>query len=260
MTKKKMNSYIKLSLAIFISAIIGAIVGVSAAAYGFSFKIPNFYNLLPHLLQGYGYIITLYALVVILLPQFILGRMKNLAKSLPQAQEEKADFIEEKINRLSVIFGVLAAVFTSLSVFFLAIHMHALIHYDISEAFTGAALLFYRLNYLLLIIGVICNSYRQIHMVKLLMKMYPHRYADPLSINFQEKWVNSCDEAEQAKAYRAAFYAYSKTQKLLLVFICLFLLLTIFWAGGFLPLLLSCLLLAYLTVSYQVQFLKSKNK
>lgn len=255
-----MNSYTKLSLAIFILAVIGGTIGAFIGAYGFSFKIPNFYNLLPHLLQGYGYIITLYALVVILLPQFILGRMKNLAKALPQAQEEKADFIEEKINRLSVIFGVLAAVFTSLSVFFLAIHMHALIHYDISEAFTGAALLFYRFNYLLLIIGVLCNSYRQIHMVKLLMKMYPHRYADPLSINFQEKWVSSCDEAEQAKAYRAAFYAYSKTQKLLLVFICLFLLLTIFWAGGFLPLLLSCLLLAYLTVSYQVQFLKSKNK
>lgn len=260
MTKKKMNSYTKLSLAIFILVVIGGTIGAFIGAYGFSFKIPNFYNLLPHLLQGYGYIITIYALVVILLPQFILGKIKNLVKSLPQAQEEKADFIEEKINRLSLSFGVLAAVFTSLSIFFLAIHMHALIHYDISEAFTGAALLFYRLNYLLLIIGIICNSYRQIHIVNLFMKIYPHRSADPLSINFQEKWVSRCDEAEQAKAYRAAFYAYSKTQKLLVVLVCLFLLLTIFWAGAFLPLLLSCLLLAYLTVSYQVQLLKSKNK
>ena len=43
----------------------------------------------------------------------------------------------------------------------------------------------------------------QIRYIKLVQRIYPDKKGDPTSINFQEQWLASCDEAEKEEILRS---------------------------------------------------------
>ena len=44
--------------------------------------------------------------------------------------------------------------------------------------------------------------------IKLVQRIYPDKKGDPTSINFQEQWLASCDEAEKEEIYEASYKTY----------------------------------------------------
>ena len=55
----------------------------------------------------------------------------------------------------------------------------------------------------------------QIRYIKLVQRIYPDKKGDPTSINFQEQWLASCDEAEKEEIYEASYKTYLLTGKVL---------------------------------------------
>ena len=53
----------------------------------------------------------------------------------------------------------------------------------------------------------------QIRYIKLVQRFFSDKIGDPTSINFQEQWLASCDEAEKEEIYEASYKTYLMTRK-----------------------------------------------
>ena len=259
MNKKKMNSFLKLSLILFIALLAGGISGFFLGYNQISFTFKNFYDLLPHLIGKYGFIVFIYCLLAIFSLEITLKKMKTLGNRLLAAEDEEADLIEGSLDRQTIIGNILSTLFTSISMLVFGTYVYVLTNNDFLDSLTNLDLMFYFGAYLFLAAEIIYCAFWTIRLVKFCMKIYPGKYGDPTSLRFQEQWIESCDEAEQDLAYRAAFSAYAQTNKFLSILMAILLLANLVFPLGLLPLLTCVVIISYLNITYQFGYLKAKK-
>ena len=82
----------------------------------------------------------------------------------------------------------------------------------------------------------------QIRYIKLVQRIYPDKKGDPTSINFQEQWLASCDEAEKEEIYEASYKTYLLTGKVLPFCTLVAMLLHMVWNTGVLAIIIPAFL------------------
>ena len=78
--------------------------------------------------------------------------------------------------------------------------------------------------------------------VNTIKMIQPNKKVSIYDYKFQNKWMESCDEAEQILIYKVAYNTYMKIQKLLLGIICVLMFLGLFFEISLLPLFVTTLL------------------
>ncbi len=84
----------------------------------------------------------------------------------------------------------------------------------------------------------------------------PEKRGSVFDTKFQEKWLNSCDEAEKAVIYESSFKAYKVTNVACIVMwlICFFM--NMIWNVGILPVFMVSAIWLVLVVSYGITAMK----
>lgn len=205
----KTTSLSKLTLKMAAGAIVGAILGASAAVL-LSINNGNSFNQAAQkLISGIQNMIfpglLLITVLSIILQEIYYSRLKNICNSLADADDEEfdeLDYKEEKTgamlmtsNLLSYIGGIVLLAFG---------YSMDYLHHSIA---LGTCLIF--------LICVFYDGIMQARYIKLLQKTHPEKKGDVSSMKFQQQWLESCDEAEKEVIYQSAYKAFSFTSKCL---------------------------------------------
>ena len=232
----KTTSLSKLTLKMAAGAIVGAILGASAAVL-LSINNGNLFNQAAQkLISGIQNMIfpglLLITVLSIILQEIYYSRLKNICNSLANADDEEFDdYKEEKTgamlmtsNLLSYIGGIVLLAFG---------YSMDYLHHSIA---LGACLTF--------LICVFYDGIMQARYIKLLQKTHPEKKGDVSSMKFQQQWLESCDEAEKEVIYQSAYKAFSFTSKCLSFLLLLTMLSHLFFHTGVLAVGITQIILA----------------
>lgn len=240
----KTTSLSKLTLKMAAGAIVGAILGASAAVL-LSLNNGNSFNQAAQkLISGIQNMIfpglLLITILSIILQEIYYSRLKNICNSLADADDEEfdeLDYKEEKTgamlmtsNLLSYIGGIVLLAFG---------YSMDYLHHSIA---LGACLTF--------LICVFYDGIMQARYIKLLQKTHPEKKGDVSSMKFQQQWLESCDEAEKEVIYQSAYKAFSFTSKCLSFLLLLTMLSHLFFHTGVLAILVVGITQIILSLTY----------
>lgn len=249
----KTTSLSKLTLKMAAGAIVGAILGASAAVL-LSINNGNSFNQAAQkLISGIQNMIfpglLLITVLSIILQEIYYSRLKNICNSLADADDEEfdeLDYKEEKTgamlmtsNLLSYIGGIVLLAFG---------YSMDYLHHSIA---LGTCLIF--------LICVFYDGIMQARYIKLLQKTHPEKKGDVSSMKFQQQWLESCDEAEKEVIYQSAYKAFSFTSKCLSFLLLLTMLSHLFFHTGVLAILVVGITQIILALTYNRSCVKLKE-
>lgn len=99
----------------------------------------------------------------------------------------------------------------------------------------------------IIITGYLLLQQKMIDFVK---EMNPEKKGSVYDMKFQDKWMNSCDEAEQIMIYKAAYKAYAKVNTLCMGLFVFFFFLSIILKLGLLPIAIVLGIMVYSQLVY----------
>ncbi|MDD3220487.1 MAG: DUF3169 family protein [Lachnospiraceae bacterium] len=105
-------------------------------------------------------------------------------------------------------------------------------------------------------VSIIGLTFLQRVIIDQIKKIRPEKRGDALELNFQKKWIESCDEQELQQVYRAAYKAYSSTTILYTILLVVLLLGELFFNIGITPILVLGIIWLTQTIIYQRESLK----
>ena len=249
----KTTSLSKLTLKMAAGAIVGAILGASAAVL-LSINNGNSFNQATQkLISGIQNMIfpglLLITVLSIILQEIYYSRLKNICNSLADADDEEfdeLDYKEEKTgamlmtsNLLSYIGGIVLLAFG---------YSMDYLHHSIA---LGTCLIF--------LICVFYDGIMQARYIKLLQKTHPEKKGDVSSMKFQQQWLESCDEAEKEVIYQSAYKAFSFTSKCLSFLLLLTMLTHLFFHTGVLAILVVGITQIILALTYNISCVELKK-
>lgn len=249
----KTTSLSKLTLKMAAGAIVGAILGASAAVL-LSINNGNSFNQAAQkLISGIQNMIfpglLLITVLSIILQEIYYSRLKNICNSLADADDEEFDELDYKekktgamlmtSNLLSYIGGIVLLAFG---------YSMDYLHHSIA---LGTCLIF--------LICVFYDGIMQARYIKLLQKTHPEKKGDVSSMKFQQQWLESCDEAEKEVIYQSAYKAFSFTSKCLSFLLLLTMLSHLFFHTGVLAILVVGITQIILSLTYNRSCVKLKE-
>lgn len=116
------------------------------------------------------------------------------------------------------------------------------------------------MNALLFLISLAFLIVLQQKVVDLTRRMNPEKKGSIYDVNFQKKWLDSCDELERAQIGQAAFHAYKILNGLCPVLWAVLVLLNIVTEVGLLPILVVVLIWGTLQVSYTLECIRLSRR
>lgn len=233
--KKTRNPYVNISIALLLGAIFGLfstqIIGIihylSLAPYTKTFtafmevNLHWFHLILGFLFQG----LTLYLYV----------SAKRLLTTLNMDDDNDVIELEfdDKVSLILLVNTVFLAInFVVLGLSFTNIGLHTL------------------WNVLIFICLSISGVVFEIKAIQLIQRKDPTKLADPGSIKFDKQWINSCDEAERHRIYKASYQTNTIMKYILIFALSLTLITKIEFNTGNLPIVLIGGIWIVQTVTY----------
>ncbi|HIT67720.1 MAG TPA: DUF3169 family protein [Candidatus Merdisoma merdipullorum] len=248
MKTRKINSYMKIVFYMLLGAAIGAVLG--AGSYIFLNGYGTGFEGIAGQLYGWLQASILPILVVLLVfsvaaGEFSCRKMKKIMVQLADAEDEESDrleYEEEKWGALSMNLNVISQTFCMivLSAGYSSNYLSS------SEAARGSFLY-------ACVVFIICmayDSFWQIRYVKLIQLGHPEKLGDPSSINFQKKWLESCDEAEREVIYRSSYKAYMMLGRLMPILLVLTMLANLLFNTGMLAVIVVAVIWLVVTLTY----------
>lgn len=249
----KTTSLSKLTLKMAAGAIVGTILGASAAVL-LSLNNGNSFNQAAQkLISGIQNMIfpglLLITVLSIILQEIYYSRLKNICNSLADADDEEfdeLDYKEEKTGAVLMTSNLLSYIG---SIVLLAFgYSMDYLHHSIA---LGACLTF--------LICVFYDGIMQARYIKLLQKTHPEKKGDVSSMKFQQQWLESCDRAEKESFTRARNKAFSLTSKCLSFLLLLTMLSHLFFHTGVLTILVVGITQIILSLTYNRSCVKLKE-
>lgn len=111
-----------------------------------------------------------------------------------------------------------------------------------------------------LIISMVLSIVLQQKIVDFVKEMNPEKRGSVYDVKFQNKWMDTCDEAEQLMVYRISYRAYKKVNALCLTLFILFFFLGMIFQTGLLPIAIVLGILLYSNVVYMMEAAKEGEK
>lgn len=206
----------KLLATVLLSMIAGGFIGFFSGVFSKSVLS----DAVISVIESGLYVLSLWgipaATAALLIPTlFVYRKAKKLYSGWDGEDEQVADQIEYLLN-----FGIL----------FMVVLMPLIL-------FFMSACLAYRNNVLIIAAGAVmvsaaCIAVMQQKIVDLTRRMNPEKRGSIYDMNFQKKWVDSCDEAERKQIGEAAYKAYLATNAVcVLLWLALFFVYLVFDTG-----------------------------
>ncbi|MPW25543.1 DUF3169 family protein [Alkalibaculum sp. M08DMB] len=193
------NSYVKIIMWMVLGGIVGAIGGLAGRTIGigkFKEVFINIFELIANnIIQIQIAVGTLSALVILV--NYIS------AKKLMVKDDNDVDELSDKIELKQTI----ALTFCS-------------INYILSFILFGIAIdgrnQFIIASVIVFVTVMVFSSFMEISIVNQIKKGDPMKKGDPAELDFQNQWIDSCDEAEKLITYQAAYKTFNIMKYLLL--------------------------------------------
>lgn len=204
---KKTTTLSKLILKMAAGAVVGAILGATAAVL-FSINNGNSFN------QSVQTLITaiqnlifpgllLITVLSIILQEIYYSRLKNICNRLADTDDEEFDELDYKEEKTGAVLMTCNLLSYIGSIVLLAFgYSMDYLHHSIA---LGACFVF--------LICIFYDGIMQARYIKLVQRTHPEKRGDISSMKFQQQWLESCDEAEKEVIYRSAYNAFSFTGK-----------------------------------------------
>lgn len=257
--KKTTNTYVKYSLILGISMIIGACIGLCIAIISGGRQFPGA-SIGQQIIQGIqSAILPIYIgllIITVIIGEFVLGRIRKLSLQVTNAMDETADLLEYEIEQIGGVGTLSTSIVSALSLIILSTG-YSLSYIQSLERPALLTLLFAFLSFIVL------HSYTgvwQIRFVKVIQKIYPDKIGDPTSLKFQDQWFASCDEGEKEVIYQAAYKAYITAGKCIGGLIMVALLTHLIWNTGIMAVILLCIASIVLSAAYTYTTLKLEGR
>lgn len=186
------------------------------------------------------------AAICILCTVFVL-RMRKACSRCEEEDEVEAERIEKMQQRYQSFMGLFIAVEAILSGVVIAS-----LGGSQGDSFTLAAIGTFFLSAVWILIS-------WDRLVKYEKQMNPEKKGNIFSWNFNKEWLQSCDEREKLKLFRAAYYTHLSMQILYLVIFCVLILLSGIVKVGVLPFVILGAVWMFQLLSYQYQY-EHKNE
>lgn len=118
----------------------------------------------------------------------------------------------------------------------------------------------YPITMALFVAGIVWITVMQNAIIKFLKVLNPEKRGSVLEMDFQKKWVDSCDEGQKFVIYKSSYVAYRATATVcmtlwLISFVALFA-----FDTGIFPVLCVCIIYMTLIVSYSIASIKLEGK
>ena len=169
---------------------------------------------------------------------------------------------EVEINRIEMLLSYviwISSVIMILSFFFFAAGLTVNIG-DIFDTISRTNLILWFVGYFVAVTVTIITQQRVVNFEKIIN---PEKQGSVFELNFQKKWVNTCDEAERMNIYQSSFKAY-KTVTMTCVILWLFCVLGMtMWDLGIMPVAMVTIIWLVQTTSYcmeSIRISKYKNE
>lgn len=108
----------------------------------------------------------------------------------------------------------------------------------------------------LFMINTLLASSLEIIAVRTIQKNNPRLKGDPTSLSFQKTYLNSCDEAEQLRIFKAGYHAFNTSRQGTMALVIVTILFNMLFETGSFAVIISCTLLLIQTLSYGYQAIK----
>ncbi len=245
---KNKGSYIKLAIKTAVGAVLGGILGLvvlgtKVAHMGKEMKgLESWIGAQAHWIFLLLFLIELAAVV------WSYNKVKALRKQhQSEEDDEQIEKIEYGIEYYNTLFTVFAMVSFILAMIFYGVFA-GVPKGEIPRGFWMATIMFI----------LICIVYAVAHikMVRLIQSIYPEKMGDPSDLNFDEVWLQSCDEAEREVIYQSAYKTYRGSQWVLAVLMVVALMGEITWQTGVLAIVLIGILWGTMGIMYCYYSLK----
>lgn len=121
--------------------------------------------------------------------------------------------------------------------------------YVLSESLKNNQLGFW-IAFIFYFASIVISVYLQKSMVNLSKQINPEKKGSVLDQKFQEKWINSCDEAEQLMIFKATYKSYTTTSLTCCFMMLILLICGMFFEIGILPIIIVGFIWLVLSLSY----------
>ena len=252
--KKRTSTLSRMILKITAGAVFGAILGVIVGVLlsfvnnddSFNQAVQNLNKVIQNIIFPGLLLITVFSII---LQEIYYSRLKNICNSLADADDEDfddLDYKEEKVGAVLMTLNLLSYI-GSIVLLAFGYSMDYLRHtIALGSCFAFLICIFY-------------DGIMQARYIKLLQKTHPEKKGDVSSMNFQQQWLESCDEAEKEVIYQSAYKAFSFTSKCLSLLILLTMLSHLFFHTGVLAIIVVGITQIILSLTYNRSCVKLKE-
>lgn len=254
--KKKMNTYLKYTLILLASLLVGALAGFLIAAMNLQ-ELGNGAEGLLELLRGAMLpILILLTLLNVIFGEIILKKNASIGKLLGDAEDEEGDALEYELEQVGAIGLVGNNILTVLSLIILSTGYSL----EYMESLSAVGNKWLLASFVVFILGSSYAGIWQVRLIKETQKIYPERAADPTSGKFQEQWLKSCDEAEREIIYQSSYKAYLAMMKVIPILTFAALLTHLLWNTGVLAVVFLGIAWIFTTLTYSRNCVVLKGK
>lgn len=251
-TKKKMNSYLKMVLAMAGGGMIGAILGFVSVTY--ENGVRGFLNATSAWITAHVLLLMVTMTVIVFL--LCIGCYWKGEKIVQTMKDQEDDELQEQMDEKYDFWGTVGVLVSNMGICMGMVLLAFSFHLDSGE---HAMRMLYTAG-LLVLCTLICGMY-QVAMVKQMKRKDPMKRGDASDFRFQKEFLESCDEAERKAIYIASY----KTLQLMKTMILFVLLASVighlFWRTGLTAVVLLGICHALMTIAYGIYSVRlQKNR
>ena len=246
MKKKKMNVWLKLTLILLGSAVIGGVIGFFGSWFlnGNTEKVTMFGGVILSGLQKIAIpAMIIVAIASILYGEWNLSQMRKIGHFVLTTEEDECDKWEYQLEKNSAWGTGVNTVSMGGAILILTTG------YSLQYIADGNAFASFILGILFLgLYGY--DIFWQTRLVKETQKIFPQMQGDPTSANFHQQWLGSCDEAEKEHIYQSAYKCYIQMGKWVQILLLITMLGQLLFQTGILAILVVAVIWLMMTITY----------
>lgn len=254
--KEDQKALPKLAVISIISAIIGGCFSagaIFAVNYLKKHAGENLVELFHEAQMSLGNYAGYIAIVLAVVLSIVSFAFYNRSKKIVQTQDIDDEEVHKKVDKKLSVSLLLSNLNSLLSMLLFGTAFYCIYIRDTSSKLPLMSIALAMAGFILQTISTSINQQKVVNLEK---EMNPEKKGSVYDLQFQKKWMNSCDEAERFIAYKCAFSAYQATQIVCLVLSLILTLVGMAFPIGLLPLLSVIIIWGVSTVVYIVQTMK----
>lgn len=193
------------------------------------------------------YIMIVVSIIILASALFYYFRAKRLVREWDQEDEEMFDIID-KTQGIALMITTTGSILTMIIFgLIMANIVNGELKNDIILDMVGAGVF---------IVINIAITFLQRKIVDETKKLRPEKQGDALEVNFRKTWVESCDEQERQKIYKAAYKAFTAGNVLYIILFIVLVIGQVVFHLGIAPMLVLGIIWLIQTVVYQLEAMK----